>query len=59
MSNETMRLLGSNKNVISKDSETSENVPKLEILDAVLMQTIINNYQNYYSHFYQINNLDK
>ena len=42
-----MRLLGSNKNVISKDSETSENVPKLEILDAVLMHSSVvnNNYQ--------------
>ena len=42
-----MRLLGSNKNVISKDSETSENVPKLEILDAVLMHSSLvnNNYQ--------------
>ena len=42
-----MRLLGSNKNVISKDSETSENVPKLEILDAVSMHSSVvnNNYQ--------------
>ena len=42
-----MRLLGSNKNVISKDSETSKNVPKLEILDAVLMHSSVvnNNYQ--------------
>ena len=42
-----MRLLGRNKNVISKDSETSENVPKLEILDAVLMHSSVvnNNYQ--------------
>ena len=42
-----MRLLGSNKNVISKDSETSENLPKLEILDAVLMHSSVinNNYQ--------------
>ena len=42
-----MRLLGSNKNVISKDSKTSENVPKLEILDAVLMHSSVvnNNYQ--------------
>ena len=42
-----MRLLGRNKNVISKDSETNENVPKLEILDAVLMHSSVvnNNYQ--------------
>ena len=42
-----MRWLGSNKSVISKDSETSENVPKLEILDAVLMHSSVvnNNYQ--------------
>ena len=39
-----MRLLGSNKNVISKHSETSENVPKLEILHAVLMHcSVVNN----------------
>ena len=42
-----MQLLGSNKNVISKDSETSENVPELELLDAVLMHSSVvnNNYQ--------------
>ena len=42
-----MRLLRRNKNVISKDSETNENVPKLEILDAVLMHSSVvnNNYQ--------------
>ena len=44
---ETMKLLGSTKNVADKD-RNGENVPKLEIVEAVLVHCILvkNDYQD-------------
>ena len=46
LSKETMKLLGSSEKIISKD-KNGENVPKLKILDVILMHCNIvnNNYQ--------------
>ena len=54
-----MRLLGSTEKVIVKDKNV-ENVPKLEIVDEILMMsiTIINKHQNFCLRLYLINNLD-
>ena len=43
LSEETMRLLGSTEKVVAKD-KNSENVPKLEIVDVILMHySVLNN----------------
>ena len=42
-----MKLLGSTKNVVDKD-KNSENVPKLESIEAVLVHC--NLVKNYYQH---------
>ena len=57
---ETMKLLGSTKNVVDKD-KNSENVPKLESFEVVLVhcnlvKMIINMHEKYYLVLYQINN---
>ena len=62
MSKEATNLLGSSENVIDKD-KNSENVPKLEIFDVILMHCNVanNNYQQaskVFLHSYPINNLD-
>ena len=56
---ETMKLLGSTKNKITND-KIGENVPHLEITEAVLVHCNIanNDYQQdqeYYIHLFQIN----
>ena len=58
---ETMKLLGSTKNVVDKD-KNSENVPKLESVEVVLVHCNLvkndfNMHQKYYLVLYQINNL--
>ena len=59
---ETMKLLGSTKKVVDKD-ENSENVPKLESVEVVLMHCnlVKNDYQHaskkHYLVLHQINNL--
>ena len=62
MSKEATNLLGSSENVIDKD-KNSENVPKLEIFDVILMHCNVanNNYQQaskVFFYSYLINNLD-
>ena len=46
MSKETTKLLGSTEKVIAKD-KNGENLPKLEIVDVILMHSNVvnNNYQ--------------
>ena len=61
MTPETVKLLGSTENIVDKD-ENSENVPKLESVEVVLVhcnlvKMIINMHQKYYLVLYQINNL--
>ena len=56
-----MKLLGSTKKVADKDKK-GENMPKLEIVEAVLVhcnlvKMIINTPQRYYLLLYQIKNL--
>ena len=54
MPRETRRLLGSTEKVIAKDTN-AENVPKLEIVDVILMHcNVVNNSLR----LYPINNLD-
>ena len=58
---ETMKLLGSTKKVADKDKK-GENMPKLEIIEAVLVhcnlvKMITNTPQRYYLLLYQIKNL--
>ena len=47
LTRETMKLLGSTKNIVDKD-ENSENVPKLESVEVVLVHC--NLVKNYYQH---------
>ena len=59
LTKETMKLLGSTKNKITKD-KSSENVPHLEITEVVLVHCnmVNNDYQHfveYYIHLFQIN----
>ena len=49
LSKETMKLLGSTKDIIDSD-KNSENAPRLEII-------VINNIREYYLLLYQINNM--
>ena len=49
LSKETMKLLGSAKDIIDSD-KNSENAPRLEII-------VINNIREYYLLLYQINNM--
>ena len=56
---DTMRLLGSTKKDVDSD-KNSENVPKLESVEAVLVQCnlVKNDYQQFYLVLFQIINLD-
>ena len=57
LTSETIKLLGSTKNKITKD-KNGENVPHLEITEVVLIHcNIVNNdyQQEYYIHLLQIN----
>ena len=53
LSKETMKLLGSTKEIIDTD-KNSENVPRLENVEVVL---VINNIREYYLLLYQLNNI--
>ena len=54
---ETMRLLGSTKKDVDAD-ENSENVPKLESVEVVLVHcNLVNTHQKFYLVLFQINNL--
>ena len=57
LTSETIKLLGSTKNKITKD-KNGENVPHLEITEVVLIHcNIVNNdyQQEHYIHLFQIN----
>ena len=60
LSKETMKLLGSTKNIIDSD-KNSENVPRLENGQVVLVHcNLVNNsyqHREYYLLLYQINNM--
>ena len=62
LSKETMKLLGSTKDIIDAD-KNSENVPRLENVEVVLVHcnlvnnSYLNNIREYYLLLYQINNM--
>ena len=61
LSKETMKLLGSTKDIIDAD-KNSENVPKLENVEVVLVHCnlviiVINKHREYYLLLYRINNM--
>ena len=58
LSKETMKLLGSTKDIIDSD-KNSENVPRLENVEVVLVhcKIVINNIREYYLLLYQLNNM--
>ena len=63
LSKETTKLLGRTEKVIGKD-KNGENVPKLEILDVILMycnvfnNSVIKKHQKFYLYLCLRNNLD-
>ena len=63
LSKETTKLLGRTEKVIGKD-KNGENVPKLEILDVILMHcnvfnnSVIEKHQKFYLYLCLRNNLD-
>ena len=63
LSKETTKLLGSTEKVIGKD-KNGENVPKLEIVDVILMHcnvfnnSVIKKHQKFYLYLCLRNNLD-
>ena len=63
LSKETTKLLGRTEKVIGKD-KNGENVPKLEILDVILMHcnvfnnSVIKKHQKFYLYLCLRNNLD-
>ena len=57
LSKETMKLLGSTKDILDAD-KNSENVPKLENVEVVLVHcNLVNNNREYYLLLYQQNNM--
>ena len=57
LSKETMKLLGSTKDIFDAD-KNSENVPKLENVEVVLVHcNLVNNNREYYLLLYQQNNM--
>ena len=51
-----MKLLGSTKSKITTQDEYFENVPRLEITEAVILSTtIINKIQEFYIHLFLTN----
>ena len=53
-----MKLLGSTQKVVEKD-KNSKNVPKLEIVEVVLVHcNLVNMHQKFYLLLFQIKNLD-